>query len=215
MRDIPFDVLITWPIPNYKDPITFGNAALIVNIIFMSLSVPVVALRIWTRAYMRRWLGWDDFWCVVGLIFAVGFSVATILADYVYGSNVHIWDIQISNLEIILQIAMATKVLFTCAGTAIRQSLLCFYLRLIGEAGMKRFRWAIHSVTALNISVGISFTILCIFQCTPVSEYWQFESKGCLDEGAITLSCGIIITLCDVMTVLLPIPIILRLQMSW
>lgn len=52
MRDIPYDVLITWPIPNYKDPITFGNAALVVNIVFMALSIPIVSLRIFTRWYV-------------------------------------------------------------------------------------------------------------------------------------------------------------------
>lgn len=217
VRDIPLDVFIHWPIPNYTNPVTQGYGALIVNVIFMVITIPLVGLRIWSRWYMRRWLGYDDFFCVLSVFFAVALSIVTIIANYVYGCDRHIYDVPPQWFVIDLKIIMSTKALFTCAGTFIRQSLLCLYLRLVHDSGMKGFRWAIHSATFINAAIGIAFLCLTIFQCTPVHAYWAWPPEPgakCLDEGITTLVCGILVTIVDFAILMLPIPIILRLQMS-
>jgi hypothetical protein len=49
-----------------------------------------------------------------------------------------------------------------------------------------------------------------------VQAYWQFPNviEGqCLDEGAVTLWCGIISCVADLLCTILPIPVVLRLRM--
>jgi hypothetical protein len=49
-----------------------------------------------------------------------------------------------------------------------------------------------------------------------VQSYWQFPNVldgQCVDEGAITLTCGIISCVADFLCTVLPIPVVLRLRM--
>jgi hypothetical protein len=68
MRLPPADVLIKWPIPNYVNPETRGNALVIVNYIFISIAVITVLLRLYTRTFIKRWFGLDDIFIIVALV---------------------------------------------------------------------------------------------------------------------------------------------------
>jgi hypothetical protein len=65
---------------------------------------------------------------------------------------------------------MAAKVVFTCAATFTRLSLLFFYYRLVSDTGKRWFVWGIHANVAFSVGIFISFVCLAIFQCNPVSK---------------------------------------------
>lgn len=53
-------------------------------------------------------------------------------------------------------------------------------------------------------------------ESSPVRAYWDIalsESGHCLNEGTMTLSAGIINCVADLLTTILPIPIVVKLQM--
>ena len=64
----PYDVLLSWPTPNYDDPPTRGPALVIVNSIFISLATLTVAARLYTRIAIKRWFGIDDVFIVLALV---------------------------------------------------------------------------------------------------------------------------------------------------
>lgn len=68
MRDIPFDVVFSWPVPNYTHPTTRGEALIAVNAVFISLVVIAVILRFYTRIFIKRWLGSDDYFIGLSLV---------------------------------------------------------------------------------------------------------------------------------------------------
>lgn len=68
MKLPPPDVLATWPKPNYVDPVTRGDALLIVNVVFISLSFSIVLLRIFTRLRITGSFGIDDALIVVAMV---------------------------------------------------------------------------------------------------------------------------------------------------
>lgn len=59
MRVPPASVVASWPEPNYTDPVTRGNALLIVNVIFQTLATIAVVGRLYSR-YVKKWFGIDD-----------------------------------------------------------------------------------------------------------------------------------------------------------
>lgn len=99
MRKIPLEVLLSFPIPNYRDPETQGESLVIINGVFAGLVVIVVAARMYTRLYIKRWFGMDDFFILLAMIFTVGLNVAVILANQRYYWDRHIWDIPIREIE--------------------------------------------------------------------------------------------------------------------
>lgn len=68
MREIPLSVLLTFPVPNYVDPVTRGSALVAVNSVFIGIVLVVVVLRVYTRLAIKRWLGADDILVIVAAV---------------------------------------------------------------------------------------------------------------------------------------------------
>ena len=60
MREIPLEVLFTFPTPNYDNPETRGPGLIITIAVFTSLVTVAIALRYYTRIALKRWYGLDD-----------------------------------------------------------------------------------------------------------------------------------------------------------
>ena len=46
--------------PNFINPPSIGNAIIVVNVVFLTLMLGFVILRIYTKGVFTRSLGWDD-----------------------------------------------------------------------------------------------------------------------------------------------------------
>jgi hypothetical protein len=68
MRIVPIDVVLTWPPPNYTNPVTRGPTAVILIIVLSSFVVVAVSLRIYTRLCVQRWSGIDDLFMVLAVV---------------------------------------------------------------------------------------------------------------------------------------------------
>lgn len=68
MRLPPVEVLLQWPTPNYTNPVTRGDALLIVNSILITLVIITVGLRLYTRLVIKRWFGLDDVFILLALV---------------------------------------------------------------------------------------------------------------------------------------------------
>jgi hypothetical protein len=60
MAAIPLEVYLSWPKPNYVDPVTRGQGMLIVSCVLLPLSFGSVCLRVYRKAIQVRQFGWDD-----------------------------------------------------------------------------------------------------------------------------------------------------------
>ncbi|KAF2101222.1 hypothetical protein NA57DRAFT_33665, partial [Rhizodiscina lignyota] len=216
MHYFPPEVIESWPIPNYVDPSTRGTSLIIVNGVFIGITLVAVGLRVYARVFVSHWFGVDD-WCIVfALLLAIGMTVSVLLANINYGWDRHVWDIRLENIAPSFQIAFATKIIFSLAAMFTRISLLLFYYRLVKDSGLHRFRMVIHVFLGFSVAVGLALALLTVWQCKPIAAFWTFPimpGSHCIDEGRITLGCGIVNTVADLITAVLPIPMILRLKM--
>jgi hypothetical protein len=55
-----FDIVASWPEPNYVDPETRGNGIIVASILFGLLGTIATALRLYTRLFITRTFGLDD-----------------------------------------------------------------------------------------------------------------------------------------------------------
>ncbi|GME64378.1 hypothetical protein GTA08_BOTSDO12914 [Neofusicoccum parvum] len=216
VREIPLSVLFTWPAPNYVNPDTRGPALLVVNAVFITLCTITLFLRLYTRIFIKRWFGSDDVFIILAYISTVGLTANVIIANTHFFWNRHVWDVPIASFPEVLKVAFSAKLIFVFAATFTRQSLLCFYYRLIADSGMVWITWALHAAVFFNTTAAVAFTCLGIWLCVPVSAYWTVSpppGAHCLDEGKVVLGVGIVNCFIDLLITVLPIPIITRLQM--
>ena len=68
MRFFPNEVILSWPTPNYVDPVTRGDAIFYVNSIFIAVVVIICILRLYTRFFIKHWLGADDAFITIALV---------------------------------------------------------------------------------------------------------------------------------------------------
>lgn len=68
MRDIPIQVIAHFPLPNYKHPKTRGSALLYINGILLGITVAMVLVRVYTRVFIKRWMGVDDWLIIIATV---------------------------------------------------------------------------------------------------------------------------------------------------
>lgn len=91
----PPEVVAAWPTPNLTSPETRGPTKTIITVIFWVLVAAVLLLRLYTRRYISRRLGWDDILVTAAFFPATAFSVVGIVAEYEFGWDKHIWDLKV------------------------------------------------------------------------------------------------------------------------
>jgi hypothetical protein len=94
-------------------------------------------------------------------------------------------------------------------------SFLCFCLRIFPR---KELRTKVYALTAFSLAYGVAFTLVGLFNCTPISyiwENWDGEHKGkCINFHIFAWAhAGINITL-DILIIAIPIPELMGLSMS-
>jgi hypothetical protein len=98
----------------------------------------------------------------------------------------------------------------------IKMSLLWFYLRLDPRKAM---RWAVFFVMFLNISLSLASFVGALAACSPPSLFWKNPgSSGCMAMDAQQLFYevnGVLNIVTDILTYLLPAPMLYGLQLTW
>lgn len=64
----PKEVMATWPLPNYIDPIQKGPGVIVIAIVFGSLMLLVAGTRLFVRFRILREPGLDDYLIAVAMV---------------------------------------------------------------------------------------------------------------------------------------------------
>ncbi|KAL4900264.1 hypothetical protein BDW74DRAFT_171012 [Aspergillus multicolor] len=117
-----------------------------------SLCIVIVAVRIYTRTFVTRQLGWDDFFIALSLLGAIVCSALAQVAVY-YGLGMHTSDI--SNPDHRTQAAKYTVIAPNFS--------VCWYLYILTVVSI------IWNVLAIIVIIGF---------CRPTKKIWLPETKG-------------------------------------
>jgi hypothetical protein len=126
---------------------------------------------------------------------------------------VHIWDVDLTLFTIQRKLILAIEVLFVIATGLIKVSILLFYRRLGSRGVSKAFRITTWAAIGFTIASTVVFFISPLVGCRPLSAYWEQSDVSniirgvkfnCNQEGAAITAAGVVSTLQDVITALLP-----------
>ena len=149
-------------------------------------------------------------------IFALGLSIWTML------SNIY-WDLgekpgQYGSLEAILSIVilevkamLVGQTLSVAAVSLLRASILSLYHHIFR---VKLFRLACYVVHGVNFAYFVGTVLAACLICRPISANWDPQAGTCGDEKSFDLFIGICNMILDVTVVVLPLPIVWKLQMT-
>lgn len=113
------------------------------------------------------------------------------------------------------QLFFVEQALYCVSISLIKSSMLFLYLRLFPD---KILRVLVYITLAITISWGVSSLVALCLACRPLPYYWnrwdgEHEGK-CVALDVLLLEHAIVNIVLDVVIVGLPMPTLLRLQMS-
>ncbi|OQN98712.1 hypothetical protein B0A48_15378 [Cryoendolithus antarcticus] len=189
-------------------------------VVFPILSTVSVAARVATRLWMKQFY-WDDTLCLIGWAFAVSYAVVEYIWIKMNWFGYHVVDIPKLSLEetiLATKYSLAQQVLYNPVLGLVKASMVVFFLRL-GDR-RKAIKWTLLVFGAINIGHMISVFIAALFQCIPVSAYWNRyrpvppDDFQCIDEKAFSLVTAGLAILTDVVVLLIPMAMLWNLQLN-
>jgi hypothetical protein len=126
---------------------------------------------------------------------------------------VHIWDVDFTLFTIQRKLILTIEVLFVLATGLVKVSILLFFRRLGSRGVSKAFRITTWVAIGFTIASTVAFFISPLAGCRPISAYWeqsdviniiQGVKYNCNNEGAAITAAGVISTVQDLITALLP-----------
>ncbi|KAI9046000.1 uncharacterized protein KD926_005945 [Aspergillus affinis] len=157
---------------------------------FASVSIIVVAIRVYTRALYTRRAGWDDFFIALSLISALVCS-ALVQVGVSYGLGMHATDI--TDPEAKIQAFKYTVIApnFSMVSTTTGKiSVVIFLLRLMGPTASAWRRWFLYILTVVSIGMNILAVIVVMGFCRPAEKIWRPETPGSCFSLQLQLVAG-------------------------
>ncbi|KAF5667068.1 hypothetical protein FHETE_5771 [Fusarium heterosporum] len=189
------------------------NTAVVLTLLF--ISALFLAGRIAIRTQQVYGLSLDDYAILLSWLFVAATAAMVVVAGQA-GAGKHVWALKIHQLVETAKLTYVFSFLFATAVFTTKVSILLFYRRVFTRGGVT-FRVAFWFGTILVMSYPIIFAFTMGFSCRPLSHFWtQVEgTEGtCIDVGRFFVILAIINLATNVIVLLIPIPEVLKLQMS-
>ncbi|KAH7184543.1 uncharacterized protein B0J16DRAFT_371515 [Fusarium flagelliforme] len=140
------------------------------NTVMGIISGICVILRFATKIVYRVSMGLDDVFIMITMLIAAFCICINAFASAPSGIGTDIWTLtpkQITDFGFWFYVIVFTYFILQ---TTMKISLLFFYLRIFPSRGVRRLLWATLAFIAIN---GTTFALVAIFQCQPISHFWN------------------------------------------
>ncbi|PVH81289.1 hypothetical protein DL98DRAFT_559877 [Cadophora sp. DSE1049] len=187
-----------------------------ISLSFGVISAAVVLLRMFTKYFTKATFGLDDTFMVLTLIVGVPSMVLTSHGIISNGLGRDIWTLTPKQITDFVHAFYKMELLYFLQVSLLKLTLLFFYLRIFPAKTIKRIIWG---TAVFDISFGVVFVLLAIFQCSPISFYWKNwdgEHQGkCLNINALGWANAAISIVLDFWMLAIPISQLIHLKLHW
>ncbi|KAJ5292972.1 uncharacterized protein N7443_008925 [Penicillium atrosanguineum] len=187
-----------------------GQGALAVSAVFTSLATFVVLVRIYTRAFMVKQMGADDYAIMASLVFSwvfFGLFVGEVYHDM--GQHFKL----IPNAVYVAQMTYfwASVPIYQTSLFSTKISMLLQYRRVFSTP---RMRLACAIFLGFIVVYGTWSVVSAWANCVPLAKFWDPTVPGfCFDKKALWFSNSAIHILTDLLILIFPMPVLSSLQL--
>ncbi len=105
------------------------------------------------------------------------------------------------------------QIMYKVVITLNKVSILCLYNRIFSVE--KWFRWTCYAANAFIISSGFAYIVATVFQCTPVSGFWNKSIKDlyCINSQSFWMSYALLNIITDFAILALPVTQVMKLRL--
>lgn len=188
-----------------------GVRVVVVAAVFIALATLAVALRFYARYLKKVSYGLEDWFLLASTLVFYAYASTGILAVCVGGIGYHVNELSLAQLQRSLKITLALQILYA-VGLGLIKCSIC--LMLIRVFFVKRFRLAGYSVMAFCTAWTLMTILLAFLLCRPLDYNWNLlpTAGHCGDQRSAYAAVGIIDIFSDVAILILPLPMVWKLQ---
>ncbi|KAF7522912.1 hypothetical protein G7054_g11959 [Neopestalotiopsis clavispora] len=184
-NELLWDILGPPDYNNLDEPTPWSNKKsniMGLTITFMFLSWSFVCFRLFVRFRVVRSPWWDDLFVVLYLITGTCGSIALLMSTS-FGAGQHTLLLTVGQAGRYLVAFYMFNACLNMAATFIKLSLLFQYLRIF-EKGSWPHKASLFTIGLVTLW-GLAYTILALFPCWPVSDFWYSPTGAkCWGYGA-------------------------------
>ncbi|KAL1595927.1 hypothetical protein SLS60_009617 [Paraconiothyrium brasiliense] len=202
------------------------------SIVTIVLAIIFLFLRLYSRWLKTQRLWSDNAYAIIAAVLLIAVS-AIILEMSLKGFGLHYWNVQTANAVVLLKLFYVCQMLYIAVQIFSKVAILALYSRLFPDF-IKWFRWTVRGMITFMVCTartpkhrryaktkqlihGLVFLILVVFQCVPVKSIWDktIADAKCLPVSAAIGFTGAGLSIVeDIIILLLPLPLVWKLQMS-
>lgn len=160
--------------------------------VFIGIGTIVVIQRLGYKCWAKIPLGPDDWFVLAALVLQISSYAMGRFVSQRNGSGRDIWTLRPHNIYTLFRCYYAQTIIYILTFLFVKLSLVFFYLQIFSTHSVRRVRWVLWATVLFNIFVMIAFVIVSIFQCKPISFYWNRwdgKHKGtCVSISALAWS---------------------------
>ncbi|KAG7001877.1 hypothetical protein G7Y79_00030g064100 [Physcia stellaris] len=201
--------------PNFVNPENETRYFVLTVVLTITVSTFAFLMRVYTKTFLIRKAGWEDYTLILGYLLFIGYCVPTSLLIKA-GGGVHQWDIQVKALIPILYYTNITSIIYCFTTFIIKLSILLQYLKIFPPVQKKDLMcWGTYLLIWLNFGFYIADIFAELFLCSPREKYWNvlITTGHCYSATTVNIASGTFNTISDFLTLLLPQRVIWKLQM--
>ncbi|KOS43375.1 hypothetical protein ACN38_g5726 [Penicillium nordicum] len=187
-----------------------GHQALAVSIVFTTIATFITAIRIFTRAFLVKQMGGDDYVILVSLAFSWIFF-GLLLGEVYHGMGEHYIAIPAPIYKAQMIYFWASVPIYQTSLISTKMSILLQYKRVFSTPRMRLACWLMIGVLAFY---GTWTVISAWANCVPLAKFWDPTVAGfCLDKKALWFSNSAIHIITDIVILVYPMPVLKSLQL--
>ncbi|KAF3158061.1 hypothetical protein TWF788_005079 [Orbilia oligospora] len=193
-----------------QNPETRGPKLLSIATVFTSLAFLTVALRVYTRARLTRYMGWDDWFIMLAMAASFGLyglQIAAMNAGWYH----HIWDVPYEQFVITKKIGLSIQSLYPWILGFMKISILLFYLRL---SVSPPFRLVVYITLGFMALYTVASSMAILFQCWPFNTRLGDPTGSCVNFIALNYTIASLNIATDVFVYLLSWVMVRHLKVS-
>ncbi|KAI9830791.1 MAG: hypothetical protein M1826_004425 [Phylliscum demangeonii] len=196
--------------PDFHHPNSLAKYCILTPVLALAFSTLFVFMRMYTKLYITRSPGWDDYVALFAWVFAVAYSSVS-LAQLPFGLGLHSWNIPRDKYIRLSQLSNVLQVMYPALTFVVKLSILMLYYRIFAPSrGTKRF---ITLIMTVLLGFYTANMFVKIFLCSPRQRIWDKSVPGhCANLAQLYLATAIVNVVSDFYILVLPLPSIWHLQ---
>ncbi|KAH8890587.1 hypothetical protein GQ53DRAFT_721375 [Thozetella sp. PMI_491] len=181
-----------------------------------TLSGAVVLLRVAFKLWSKLGMMSDDWAIVLTFLAGLPSTVMLVVGTGANGLGKDVWAVPYDSITLFGFYFYIIEIIYFALICLLKMSLLLFFLRIFPTPLVRRLLWG---TVALNIMYGLTFIFIGIFQCRPISFYWDKwdgEHQGsCMNINSVGWANAAISIALDVWMLAIPLSQLRSLNLHW